>query len=132
MDRLLLLLLFIAWAAAAAAAEDVCEDDECDDEWSVICAFGRLELDELEDDVYDECREGEEVADAGDEGRNTAKNSKELLRKGKIKEMEMEIQYSLIPWFELTEMPRVGLAWYDDEEEVDERVPGADEGDLRL
>lgn len=26
--------------------------------------------------MYDECREGEEVADAGDEGRNTAKNSK--------------------------------------------------------
>lgn len=37
-----------------------------------------------------------------------------------------------IPWFELIEMPRVGLAWYDDDEEVDERVPGADDGDRRL
>lgn len=41
-------------------------------ECSVICAFGRLEPEE--DDVYEEWREGEEVADAGDEGRNTAKN----------------------------------------------------------
>lgn len=86
MDRLLLLLLFIAWAAAAA--EDVWED-KCDDEWSVICAFGRLELDELDDDVYDECREGEEVADAGDEGRNTAKNSKCIEKK----QMEFQSSY---------------------------------------
>lgn len=66
MDRLL--LLFIACAAATAADDDVCVDVL---EWSVICAFGRLELD---DDVYEEWREGDEVADAGDEGRNTAKN----------------------------------------------------------
>jgi hypothetical protein len=66
MDRLLLLLLlFIAWAAAAAAEDDV--------EWSVICAFGRLELED-DDEVYEEWREGDEVAEAGDEGRKTAKN----------------------------------------------------------
>jgi hypothetical protein len=29
-------------------------------------------------------------------------------------------------------MPLVGLAWYDDDEEVDERVLGADEGERRL
>lgn len=51
--------------AAADVGEDVLE-------WSVICAFGRLEPDD--DDVYEEWREGDDVADAGDEGRNTAKN----------------------------------------------------------
>lgn len=50
-DRLLLLLL--AWA-----------DDEL--EWSVICVFGRPEL------LYEEWRDGDEVADAGDEGRKIA------------------------------------------------------------
>lgn len=50
MDRLLLLL---AWA----------EDElEC----SVIWVFGRPEL------LYDEWRDGDEVADAGDEGRKIA------------------------------------------------------------
>lgn len=69
MDRLLLLLLLlIAWAAAAAAAAE-----EEDVEWSVICAFGRLELEDDEDDVYEEWREGDEVAEAGDEGRKTAR-----------------------------------------------------------
>lgn len=63
MDRLLLLLLI---ACAAIAAADDGEDVEC----SVICVFGRLVL----DDEYEEWREGDEVADAGDEGRNTAKN----------------------------------------------------------
>lgn len=37
------------------------------DEWSVICVFGRPEL------VYDEWRDGDDVADAGDEGRKIAK-----------------------------------------------------------
>jgi hypothetical protein len=112
MDRLLLLL--IACAAAAAA------DDE-DVEWSVIWGFGRL-------DVYEEWREGDEVADAGDEGRNTAKNSDML----KAIWGRLEIQYSLIPWLELTEIPRVGLAWYEDDEDVEERVLGADDGDRLL
>jgi len=57
MDRLL--LLFATWAAA---------DDGVVLEWSVICVFGRFEL------VYDECRDGDDVAEAGDEGRNIAKN----------------------------------------------------------
>ncbi len=59
MDRLLLLLLllllFNEWVGV---------------EWSVICAFGRLELDD-DDEVYEEWR-GDDVADAGEEGRNTA------------------------------------------------------------
>lgn len=49
MDRLLLLL---AWA------EEL--------EWSVIWVFGRPEL------LYEEWREGDDVADAGDEGRKMA------------------------------------------------------------
>lgn len=57
MDRLLLLL--------------ACADDEL--EWSVICVFGRPEL------VYDECLDGDEVADAGDEGRKIAEGQKDLL-----------------------------------------------------
>lgn len=52
------------------------DEDDDDDECSVICAFGRLELDVEDDDVYDECRDGDEVAEAGDEGRKTAKNRK--------------------------------------------------------
>jgi hypothetical protein len=51
MDRLLLLA---TWAGV-----DVLE---C----SVICVFGRPELE------YDEWRDGDEVAEAGDEGRNIA------------------------------------------------------------
>lgn len=50
MDRLLLLL---GWA-----------DDEL--EWSVIWVLGRPEL------LYDEWRDGDDVADAGDEGRKIA------------------------------------------------------------
>jgi hypothetical protein len=57
MDRLLLLLLLTEWAA-------VDDDDDDEEECSVICGFGRLE--------YDEWRDGDDVAEAGDEGRNMA------------------------------------------------------------
>ena len=50
MDRLLLLL--------------ACADDEL--EWSVIWVFGRPEL------LYEEWRDGDDVADAGDDGRKIA------------------------------------------------------------
>lgn len=52
-DRLLLLLL-------------ACADDEL--EWSVIWVFGRPEL------LYEEWRDGDDVADAGDEGRKMAES----------------------------------------------------------
>jgi len=37
----------------------------------------------------------------------------------------------IIPWLELIDIPRVGLWWYDDDD-VDERVLGADDGERRV
>lgn len=61
MDRL---LLFTTCAAAVGVIVLEC---------SVICVFGRLEL------VYDECRDGDDVAEAGDEGRKIATREKNIL-----------------------------------------------------
>lgn len=43
--------------------------------------------------------------------------------------MRYNYLHLLKPWLELTDMPRVGLWWYDDD---DERCTGADDGERRL